>query len=149
MKKYLLLLIALVAFCMNDANAQSNDTWLISLNKQVVLRSPAETAEPVVFISKSALQKGKSMLTIQYTTENGEKDWNRTFTFNYANEQTLKQASIKNQSGSISFAAKELLKAAQLNKPLFVYTTSLPNDPDVAALVRVRRILLCKIQWKK
>ena len=149
MKKYLLLLTALFAFCMIEVNAQSGDTWSISLNKQTLLRSPVESAEPTIFISKSALQKGKSMLTIQYATAEGEKDWNRTFTFNYENEQTVKQASLKNQSGSISFAAKDLLKAAQSNKPVFVYTMSLPNDPAVAALVRIRRILLCKIQWKK
>ncbi|WP_207491398.1 hypothetical protein [Aridibaculum aurantiacum] len=147
MKKQLLILFAFVALLATSAQAQNSDEWQVRLNKQVLLRSPAETAEPTITLSKSSVKKN-DILTIQYTTNDGQQDWKRSFTINDANEQTFKELSLKNQTGTATLKLKELAKAAASNKPLYIYTMSLPKDPNQAALVRVRRILLCKIQWK-
>lgn len=148
MKKYILLLFSILALYMTDATAQNADSWMIKLNKDVLIRTPVETSEPVIYLSKSAVLKSKSIFSIEYTSSDPQKDWNRIFSFKQENEQSLKEVKTKNQSGSISFDAKDLQKAAKANQPVFLYTMSLPNDPEMAAMVRVRRFLLCKIQWK-
>ncbi len=92
--------------------------------------------------------QGKGMITIMYQTKAPEDNWNRTFTLNDEGEKTAKRFEMNKQSGSVSFRVSDLKKAAVSNKALFLYTISLPNDPAMAATVRVRRFLLCKIQWK-
>lgn len=111
------------------------------------MRSPAETNEGVIFIDRSSAKANKT-LSIKYKSAEPKPEWKRTFFMNDANEHTYKEAGLKGQDGTVIFTLKELTKAAEAGKPVFIYTVSLPKDPNLAAVVRVQRYLLCKIQWK-
>ena len=66
---------------------------------------------------------------------------------NDANDNTIKALKISNQSGCVSFNASVFEELKNKKHPIFIYTTSLPKDPAIAATVRVRRMMICKIEW--
>ena len=129
------------------ANAQHNDSWKIYLNKKLLLQTPVESNQPTIWINKSATQS-KNTISIQYKSDNTENNFKRSFFINDEQEKTYKTLALKNNDGTVTFNAKDLKALAASNKPLFIYTTAIPKDPALAAVVRVRRYLLCKIEWK-
>lgn len=142
---YLALIFLLTG--LSSAVAQMEDSFTIKLNKEVLLRSPVESDEPIVFIDKAAVKENKFII-IEYKTTRPEENWNRTFYLNDENEKSYQTIAINKQSGTVRIAASKLAKAASSGVPLYLHTASLPNDKELAALVRVRRITLCKIMWK-
>jgi hypothetical protein len=129
------------------AQAQPETNWQVLLNKTLLLRATAQTADPVLKIPIKSLN-GKKMITIKYNTAEGNSDWNRTFNINDEGENNIKELKLPRQSGMVSFDARILKKYADKGKPLFIYTISLPKDPEQAAVVRVRRTLVAKIVWQ-
>jgi hypothetical protein len=147
MKKIIFLFLSFSTILMSAASAQQGDSWKLYLNKQLLAQSSTEKPEPVITIDKANMKK-KATITLQYTTEGAQENWKRTFYFNDKSEKTFKRSELKSQDGTITFALKDLLQAANSNTPLNLFTTSLPTDKSMAAVVRVRRFLVCKIQWK-
>lgn len=89
----------------------------------------------------------KDCITIKYNSEHANKGWDRTFYINGPNEKNLKTITIGQQSGTVSVKASALNEMKEKKQPVFIYTTSLPSDKALAARVRVRRMLICKIEW--
>jgi hypothetical protein len=54
---------------------------------------------------------------------------------------------MQQPTGKQPFKAALLAGYAKTKKPIHIYTTLLPSDPQKAAVIRVRRILLCTIEW--
>ena len=69
------------------------------------------------------------------------------FYINDGDDKNYRTIEVNKQSGRITVNAAVLQKLMNKRKPVLIYTTSLPKDPSKAALVRVRRILLCTIEW--
>jgi hypothetical protein len=80
--------------------------------------------------------------------EKPEEGWNRTIYLNDAKDNVIKQYELKNQVGTVSIPVKILQQIARKKQAIHIYTMSLPKDPNLAAVVRVRRVLLGKIQWQ-
>jgi hypothetical protein len=76
-----------------------------------------------------------------------DKGWKRTFYISDSNDENLKTAEINTQAGSVSFNASVIKDLMNKKQPVFIYTTSLPKNKELAARIRVRRVLLCKIEW--
>jgi hypothetical protein len=146
MKKTFALVIYLAMFAL-AAQAQSGDSWKIFLNKKLLLQTPVESNEAVVVLNK-ATTIAKNTLSIQYKSADTESDFKRSFYINDAQEKTIKKIDLKAVDGTVIINTKDLKAAAASRKPLFIYTTAIPKDPAMAAAVRVRRLLLCKIEWK-
>lgn len=147
MNKIFTLTFAILTFIISSASAQSGDSWKILLNKKLLLQTPVESNNASVRIDKSASQT-KNMISIQYKSADTESDFKRIFYINDAQEKTIKKIELKNNDGTAAFDLRELKAMAASKKPLFIYTTAIPKDPSMAAAVRVRRFLLCKIEWK-
>jgi len=144
MKQILLAVITSVATILAAA-AQPGDTWKIYLGKKLLLQSPVESASPTIMLDKK-LVNGKNILTIQYKAAESGNDMKRSFSINDENESTIQSTSLKGNSGTAVFSLKGLKKATGKNLSLF--TVAIPKDPSLAAAVRVRRFILCRIEWK-
>ena len=126
--------------------ALANDSCEVFFNKQLIFKGLVEQENPVAFIKAKQFTKS-DCITIVYYSNNVNKGWNRTFYINGSDERNLKTLQLGKQSGSVSVNALFLNEMKDKKQPVFMYTTSLPADKTLAARIRVRRILICKIEW--
>ncbi len=126
-------------FLMSQLKAQ--DSWVVFLNKQQLLSTSTESAEKNVFSVKEEDLKENHPFTLTYFDLNKEKDWTRFLMI-----FTTKDEEIKRQEGrKMRLTNSRLLELLKKHKELHFYTYSLPNDPDLRARIRVRRIHLCTL----
>lgn len=144
MNKLFVLLPAFITFCISTARA--NDSCVVLFNKQVIFKGETEQENPVAFIKAGAF-KNADCITIKYYSEKVLKGWKRTFYLDASNDQNLKTIELNKQNGTVSVKASVLTEMKEKKQPVFIYTMSLPTDKAMAARIRVRRMLICKIEW--
>jgi hypothetical protein len=144
MNKLMMILSSFVVLSAFSANA--NDSCEVLFNKQVIFKGEVEQENSVAFI-KATRFKNTDCITINYHSEKVNKGWKRTFYLNASDDQNLKTLELNKQNGSISVKASVLNEMKEKKQPVFIYTMSLPTDKAMAARIRVRRILICKIEW--
>lgn len=144
MRSIFLLLTAFFAMSYNKAGA--TDGWQVFFNKQEIFKGNAEM-EQLKTTFKSRELKKNDCFRITYNNDHPYAGWKRTFYFNDSTDNTIKTLELNKQTGSVSLNASVLKEMMIKKQPVFIYTVSLPKDPDKASNIRVRRILLCKIEW--
>jgi len=130
------------------ASGKDGDTWTLTLNKKVLARGTTSEENAAATIYKSVVKSAKNALEFVYKSDAENKDWNRTILLNDANDVSYSSYELKSQSGTVSIPVTLLKKLVAKNEPVYIYTVSVPKDANLAALVRVRRILLVKIDWR-
>ena len=76
-----------------------------------------------------------------------EKDWKRSFEIFDSTDKSLLKIPAANQL-SYQVSVKQLRSLLKRGSVYSIYTMAVPKDPKVAATVRVRRILVCRINVK-
>ena len=146
MKKIFALFIFLYSI-FEIGHAQS-DTWKISLgNKELQSLKVGKNPDTItIYLTKSQISREDS-LVIEYTEAHLNKEWNRTFIF-YNGQTELLHFDFQVSSGIYGLPMKKIAPKLHDNSSLTIYTFSLPKDKALAATVRVRRILICKLIYK-
>jgi hypothetical protein len=144
MKKLLLIIFSI--FALATVNAQT-DNWQIFFNTKAVLKGNSDKADAELVIKTSAL-RSTDKIVIKYTSATADDKWKRTFYITDSADNNILTIPSSKQTGSISVTAGKLTQYMKHKQPVFIYTTSIPKDKAMAASVRVRRMLLCKIEWK-
>jgi hypothetical protein len=144
MKRLLIFLLSFLV--LSFSKAQSPDNWQILLNKRSIFKGNSDRSNPATIVKTKSL-KMSDCLTIRYNTDNADIGWKRTFYVNDSVDQNIKTLHLNKQSGCVSFKVSALKEMIDKKRPVFIFTTSLPRDPSKAAVVRIRRVLLCKIDW--
>jgi hypothetical protein len=134
-------LFALVAICAN-----ASDSCKILLNKNLVFEGAVEQENPVAVV-KTNQKTADGYFTIKYRSENADSGWKRTIYIDDKNGDEIKKLEMPKQAGSVCVKASVLKRWIDKRQPLFIYTLSLPKDPLLADRVRVRSVLICKIEW--
>ncbi len=141
------LVILLTAFSiLAFSKVRSTDNWEICFNKQSIFKGTDDQLNKIAFLKAAGIEKN-DCITITYKMENVDTGWKRTFYINDSADNNIKTIVLNKQTGSVSVNASVLQEMIDKKQPVFIYTTSLPKDPSKAAVVRVRRIFLCKIEW--
>ena len=144
MNKSLILLIALFTMAFTEANSQ--DSWQIIVNKKTILKGIVGD-EATTAVIKAGTPIPKGCIYIKFKSASNEAGWKRTFYINNTQDHVVKSFDMPKQSGTICIKASSLKILQENKQPFVIYTTSIPNDPAQAASVRVRRFMLCKIEW--
>lgn len=144
MKNIFLLLTTFLSVAFSKA--EDNDRWQILHNKRIILHGSSESENTTVTVKASDFKKDDS-ITISYNTTNDDKRWKRSFYINNGNNENLTTAEMNEQTGRVSVKASVLDSNIKNKQPVFIYTTAIPKDKALASRVRLRRILLCKIEW--
>ena len=144
--KIIFLLISFMAIT-NLVMAQLK--WKIKLGTKTVLQTAGENESKNVF-RLSRTQIGiKSNLIISYQVAADEKDWVRNLMIDDSTgagiaesptASAIKQGTVEVKYTITNKKLKELLKK---HKKIKLFYTSIPSDPEQAALVRVRKVHIC------
>jgi hypothetical protein len=143
MKKKFLLLILSFAYLLPQA--QQGDSWKIKWNKKIILETGQENETANTRRIKEADLDKNCFLEILYKEADAkkEKEWNRSFIFFGENDSEL---SRKDSSRKIKISGAELKKLFGNKKKVMLFTIAIPTDPEMAAIVRVRRVHLCTLE---
>lgn len=136
------------------------------VNAQDLEDDPVETEEPQVQISvngkslKASVlrdnqsnninlfkkQEGK-MVILDFQAKSDTSNY-RKFMLVDANDEVLKIPFTARLVGIINVNLADIFKQTEAGKTYYLYTISTPKDPQLAARVRVKRVLLSKIEIK-
>jgi hypothetical protein len=147
MKKILLLLLLISVTHMVKAQLP----WKVKLGSKYVLQTTEEDEEKNILVIKNSKIGTKNNLTLSYKIPADEKEWVRTVMFDDMNGSTIAENSslsvAKKGTSTISYfiANKQLSLLLNKYKKITVYVTSIPSDPEKAAMVRVRKVHVCTI----
>ncbi len=143
MKKVFLIVCVFAFF---SAYAQLEKKFSVSLQKQTVHATvEGNNSDKVITIHSNT--RSTDQLKILNGRWQAEKDWKRSFEIFDSTENFLLKIPAVNQS-AYQLTIKQLRSQLQKGLRYSLYTIAIPKDPDLAARVRVRRILVCKINMK-
>jgi hypothetical protein len=121
------------------------DSWKITWNKKLILAtSNSDEAGNILKIGSGDLDKNY-VLEISYKEADSKKlrEWNRSFMFmDESDNELLRKDSTRNTN----ISAADFKKLFNDRKKIKIYTVAVPNDPNLAARVRVRRVHLCTLE---
>ncbi len=139
MKKLLLVFLFIPVLCIG----QQKESWelFVTLKK---MATGVPDSDTTVFVSPNA----KGFLKIRYNNIGLTKGWKRHFLVVNENNETLVDTSIQQLSGFVTMDIRKLYKLTQ-GKKFVLYTLAFPKDPKLQQSIRIRRIPLCTIEWKK
>lgn len=141
MKMLLTLLLSFGALTMSFAQ----DSWKLTHNGTVRVQAKEEDPEGNAFAVRIADFNKTGSLSVVFNGTGNNAGWIRTIMV--VDESDTELATSKGSTFSISNARlRGLFKKSAILK---VYTMAIPSDPKQAALVRVRRIHLATISFKK
>lgn len=128
-------------------NAGANDRCEIFINKKLIFKGEVEQENAIAFLNAKAY-KTTDCITIKYFSEQVSSGWTRTFYFSTSDEKDLKIVEMPKQNGSVTVKASVFREMTKNRQPILIYTISLPADKALASRIRVRRMLVCKLEWK-
>jgi hypothetical protein len=144
MKSFLLIFFSVIAVATAQAQA---DSWKILFRNKIVLKGDSNKPDTELVV-KSRPLKSTDKISIKFTSAKADNDWTRTFFITDEGDNNLITQKVDKQNGEVCVTAGKLIKLIKQKQSVFIYTLSTPKDKSLAARVRVRRMLLCKIEWK-
>jgi hypothetical protein len=134
-----LFLILVLTF--SNIHIQAQDRWTVTHNgKEVVVATTEDTVANKVTATHGDLKKW-GVLRIKYKEVPERPDWKRTLLIVDSGQTELKAVS----GNTLKLRNRVLRKWLRNSGKLFIYTSSIPADPERAATVRVRRVHLCTL----
>jgi hypothetical protein len=143
--KYFLLLLSV--FTLTTVTAQENKI-VIKVQKQTLTVDANEDGEKTVILN-SASKSAKTDKFVIFNSNKAEaKTWKRSFTiYDDADAEIVKFPKLSATSYS-QLSLSTVLSKLKKGTDYSLYTIAVPADPKRAAVVRVRRVLVCKIEVK-
>ncbi len=123
--------------------AQKTDSWKVFHNRKEVASfkfSEDNDERRLVLLNRALEEPGFVIITFKPAAE--QADWNRNFVITDSIGKELKKF---NNTPELRSHNSEFSRLMEGRNKLQVYTWAVPKDPDQAASVRIRRILLCTI----
>ncbi|MDB5232883.1 MAG: hypothetical protein JWN76_3688 [Chitinophagaceae bacterium] len=126
-------------FCLMSCAALWAQDYTVYFNNKAL----EESANKMVSVK---YDEGRGLIKIEYKgTDDGK--WNRNITLYDEQDNVISKKVFSPGINKIIFSIHSL-KEDYGRKAISVYSLSTPKDPALAASVKVKRELLCKIDWQ-
>jgi hypothetical protein len=144
--KYFLLIV--LTFFTASLVAQENKITIKAQSKTVTVSIDDDNSDKTLLLNSNLKILKTDKLVAHNSNTKELKDWQRSFMiFDEAGVEILKlQRGPTHRYNQV--VLKDIFSKLQKDKVYELYTVALPKDPKKAALVRVRRVLICKIRVK-
>jgi hypothetical protein len=140
-----LILILLATLLLQQADAQKNSIIVTAQNQTLKVNLQDENPEKVIAIKSTLKSATTGKLTITNTDWIKDKDWKRSFEIYDNADQSIAKVAPTKTSGKYEVLLKTLTSKMKKGETYSLYTIAIPRDPKKAAVVRVRRVLVCSI----
>lgn len=124
---------------------KAQDSWKVYHNKTEFLTGTEESKSKNSISISAASLKMSGELVITYIEKKPPKDWSRFIAIFDGKDNEL----LQRKNARMLKVGNTLLNGLfKNNHSLYVYSWALPNDPDLASRIRIRRVHLCTIELK-
>lgn len=104
-----------------------------------------DNAEKNIYINTSSAVTAEDLLLIAVLFWKDEQDWNRKFIINDEEGNDIATLTLAKKQGIYCEKLSTIVPLLTKGKPYYLYTAALPKDPKLAMVVKVPRVLVCKI----
>lgn len=143
MKQLNKLLLLLAFFPASNLVFSQGKIFLKVQNQTLATTVEEDNAEKFITINS----KAGGMFIIYNSNKNEIKDWTRSFTIVDQSDNELMKLP-KATKTKYKTPVSNVLSKLQKNRNYSLYTVALPTDPAKASVIRVRRVLVCKLRVK-
>ncbi len=142
---YFLLHLLLVPFL---AGSPPVTVTIKAQSKSLTTTLFSEDAGKTLIINSNLKPKTGEDIVIHIDEANEGNEWDRSFII--FDKQDAEVARFKQQpkKNFYKMPLKSLLSSLKKDNDYTIYTIAIPKDPEKAAVVRVRRVLICTIRVK-
>jgi len=148
MKRILLLLLTIISLQSIAQDKQNSKTLILISAQGKTIDAFLDSNNNKKLLPLISKKDNGGRLVIAYVNAKNETAYNRSYTLVNDKDEDLQIGVVGRQIGINYASLDEVFSKTQKGKTYKLYTTSIPKDPNVAATVRVRRILLCNIAVK-
>lgn len=147
MKKKILFILLIAVTGM----VQAQLPWKIKVGSKTILQTTGEDEKKNVVRLKNIQVGTKSNFYLSYRVTPDEKDWIRTVMIydtagvNIADNPVGSKIQKGTPQVNYIIPNKTLKALLARHKKIKIYYTSIPSDPEKAAVVRVRRVHICTV----
>ncbi len=135
------LLVTLMAFSFAPVFAQDMQ-FKVSAGDESITVSPDLDNEDKILVVAPA---NKNAVIINILNDEIDKDWKRSFSIYDSADNVIGEFTFM-KNGSYCIKYSELKPKLITTQEYYIYTTAIPKDPAKAMLVKIGRILVCKIK---
>jgi len=136
------LIIILMLFAAIRTHAQRHVAIVYKTDSLKVLLGE-NNSDKVLIIKRDTSSSARFIIKVEEWAQ--ERNMNRRFSFVGDNGNPALDIEEGNILGEYAISIKELSAKLNNNNTYTLYTIALPKDPAIAATIRVRRLLVCKI----
>ncbi|HLF46394.1 MAG TPA: hypothetical protein VI548_08210 [Chitinophagaceae bacterium] len=133
-----------ILFISSAVMAQKYDSWKIFNNRKELasytLKKESDDERKVILLSRMLEDPG--FFIIEFTAKAAQEDWIRTIAFF---DTSGKQIKAYNNTLFLKLHNTDMALILDNRGIVKVYSWAVPKDPEEAAKVKVRRILLCTL----
>jgi tRNA U34 2-thiouridine synthase MnmA/TrmU len=141
--KYILIL--LTTFLLQDVEAQKGGLQVSAQGKTIYVNLKDEDTGKLLSVNSKLKSAATGKLTIVNSEWSKEKDWKRTFEIYDDTDQSILKVLPNKTSGKYKVSLKNIVSKLKKGETYSLYTMAIPKDPKKAAVVRVRRVFVCRI----
>lgn len=126
------------------AQAQEYDSWQIYHNRKEVSKfnDKKETTDERRLVLLNRIMEGPGFFIIEFTPAKEQEEWIRTIAFYDSTDNLIRE--FKNTL-FLRIHNSDIAAIMEGRQKVKVFSWAIPNDPAIAATVRVRRQLLCTL----
>lgn len=148
MKKTLLLLLTIISLQSIAQDKQSNNTLILISAQGKTVDAFLDSNNSNKILTLTTKKDKEARLVFAYVNAKNESTYNRSYILANDKDEDLQIGVVGRTIGTNYASLDEVFSKTQKGKTYKLYTVAIPKDPNVAATVRVRRILLCNIAVK-
>ena len=141
--KYILIL--LTTLLVTSANAQKSGIQVSAPNKTIVVNLLDEDVTKIISINSTLKSVASGKLSVVNNNWKKETEWKRSFSIYNEKDESIVDLKPCKTSGKYEASLKSLLSKMNKGETYSLYTMAIPRDPKKAAVVRVRRVFVCRI----
>ena len=145
-KLFMKILFTIVSILFSTIMYSQERNITVSVQNQTVNFSlDDDNSEKVIRLNSSTEITSIDQLVITVLFWKEEQDWSRKFIINDVDGNDIVTLTLKKKAGIYCEKLNTIIPLLQKGKVYDLYTVSLPKDPKIAMLVKVPRVLVCKI----
>ena len=141
--KYILLFLSI--FSLQALNAQKKSIQVSIPGKAIQVNLDEENPANVLSINSSSASIKTGKLKVVNHSWKTEKEWKRSFSIYNSTDAVVATITPCKISGNYEILLNKILPKMVKGETYTLYTMAIPRDPKKAAVVRVRRVLVCTI----
>lgn len=139
-------LLILCLFTVENISAQNMKIAVSAASKKITVLLDDDNSDKTLMLDAAKLRGNKNDLMVCSLNWKTDADMNRKFMLYTEDDNAVADLDTTQKKGIYTLPLSAIINDAKPGATLDLYTIAIPKNPAKAAVVKVRRVLVCKIK---